>query len=78
MHLAFPQKGFMGTSAIVASSLSNAAGSALALKRRDSSEVVVAVIGDGATEEGVYHEVLNFVGLHRVGGPFKCEGATIL
>ncbi len=66
MHLADPSVGFMGTSAIVASSLSNAAGVAWAKKVDSVDDVVVAVIGDGALEEGVYHEVLNFAALHTL------------
>jgi len=66
MHLADPSVGFMGTSAIVASSLSNAAGVAWAKKADSVDDVVVAVIGDGALEEGVYHEVLNFASLHNL------------
>ena len=66
MHLADPRVGFMGTSAIVASSLSNAAGVAWAKKVDSEDDVVVAVIGDGALEEGVYHEVLNFASLHNL------------
>ena len=66
MHLAAPSVGFMGTSAIVASSLSNAVGVAWAKKADSVDDVVVAVIGDGALEEGVYHEVLNFASLHNL------------
>jgi pyruvate dehydrogenase E1 component alpha subunit len=35
--------------------------------------VSVAVFGDGATEEGVYHESLNFAALHRLPVLFLCE-----
>lgn len=66
MHLADPSVGFMGTSAIVASSLANAAGAAWGKKLDGTSDVVVAVLGDGAAEEGVYHEVLNIAALHEL------------
>lgn len=66
MHLADPSVGFMGTSAIVASSLANAAGAAWGKKLNGSTDVVVAVVGDGATEEGVYHEVLNITSLYKL------------
>lgn len=66
MHLADPSVGFMGTSAIVASSLANAAGAAWGKKIDGTSDVVVAVLGDGAAEEGVYHEVLNIAALYEL------------
>lgn len=66
MHLSAPEVGFMGTSAIVASSLPNAAGSALLQRNQGNGRLTVAVIGDGATEEGVYHETMNFAGLQSL------------
>jgi len=73
MHLAAPEVGFMGASAIVASTIPHAVGAALAARRRDQDHVAVAVFGDGATEEGVYHESLNFAALHRLPVLLLCE-----
>jgi pyruvate dehydrogenase E1 component alpha subunit len=73
MHLAAPEVGFMGSSAIVASTIPHAVGAALAARRRGTGQIVVAVFGDGATEEGVYHESLNFAALHRLPVLFLCE-----
>lgn len=73
MHLAAPEVGFMGASAVVASTIPHAVGAALAARRRSTSQVVVAVFGDGATEEGVYHESLNFAALHHLPVVFLCE-----
>ncbi len=73
MHLTAPEVGFMGSSAVVASTIPNAVGAALAAKRRGTGQVVVTVFGDGATEEGVYHESLNFASLHRLPVLFVCE-----
>lgn len=73
MHLAAPEVGFMGSSAVVASTIPHAVGAALAARRRGRKQVVVAVFGDGATEEGVYHESLNFAVLHHVPVLFLCE-----
>lgn len=73
MHLAAPEVGFMGSSAIVASTIPHAVGAALAAKRRGTGQIVVAVFGDGATEEGVYHESLNFAALHHLPVLFLCE-----
>ena len=73
MHLAAPDVGFMGSSAIVASTIPHAVGAALAAKRRGTDQIVLCVFGDGATEEGVYHESLNFAALHQLPVLFLCE-----
>jgi pyruvate dehydrogenase E1 component alpha subunit len=73
MHLAAPEVGFMGASAIVASTIPHAVGAALAARRRGTDQITVAVFGDGATEEGVYHESLNFAALHHLPVLFLCE-----
>jgi TPP-dependent pyruvate/acetoin dehydrogenase alpha subunit len=73
MHLAAPDVGFMGSSAVVASTIPHAVGAALAASRLGKDQVVVAVFGDGATEEGVYHESLNFASLHKLPVVFVCE-----
>ena len=73
MHLAAPHAGLMGSSAVVASTIPHAVGAALSFKRHGSSRIAVAVFGDGATEEGVYHESLNFAQLMKVPVLFLCE-----
>ncbi len=73
MHLAAPDSGFMGSSAVVASTIPHAVGAALAARLRGRDQVVTAVFGDGATEEGVYHEALNFAALRRVPVLLVCE-----
>jgi TPP-dependent pyruvate/acetoin dehydrogenase alpha subunit len=73
MHLAAPEVGFMGSSAVVASAIPHAVGAALAAKQRRSGQVIVTVFGDGATEEGVFHESLNFAAKHQVPVLFICE-----
>ena len=52
------------STAIVGGLIGAATGAALALKLRRSSAVVVCCIGDGATEQGVFWESLNFASLH--------------
>ena len=74
MHLAAPEVGVIGASAVVASTISHAVGAALAAKiRRQSGRIFVANFGDGATEQGVFHESLNFASLHRLPVLFLCE-----
>ena len=63
MHLCAPDVGFMGSSAIVGAIISHALGAAYSIKIKGQSNIVVAMIGDGATEEGVFHECLNFASL---------------
>ena len=73
MHLAAPEVGLMGSSAVVASTIPHAVGAAMAAKRLNNRQVIVAAFGDGATEEGVYHESLNFAALHSLPVIFLCE-----
>ena len=73
MHLAAPEVGLMGSSAVVASTIPHAVGAALSFKRRGSPRLAVAAFGDGATEEGVFHETLNFAGLRKLPLLFICE-----
>lgn len=73
MHLVDIEAGMMGTSAIVSTTIPQAVGYALALKMRREPRVVVCFFGDGATEEGVYHESMNFAGLRRLPILFVCE-----
>src|SRR5205807_3987273 len=73
MHLIDPEAGVMGTSAVVGTTIANAAGYAYALKVRRSGAVAVSFFGDGATEEGVFAETLNFAVLKRLPVLFVCE-----
>lgn len=73
MHLVDTNVGMMGTSAIVSTSIPHGAGYALALKNKKSSNVVVCFFGDGAMEEGVFYETLNFAALKKLPILFVCE-----
>jgi len=77
MHFAAPQCGVIGASAVVASTISHAVGAALASKIRGEKRVFVAVFGDGATEQGVYHESLNFAAIHKLPVLFLCENNSL-
>jgi TPP-dependent pyruvate/acetoin dehydrogenase alpha subunit len=63
----------MGMSAVVGTTIANASGYAYALGYRRSGAVVVSFFGDGATEEGVFAETLNFAALKRLPLLFVCE-----
>jgi len=74
MHLADPNHGIIGASAVVASTISHAVGAALAAKiKGEANRVFVANFGDGAMEQGVFYESLNFASLHQVPVLFLCE-----
>ncbi len=73
MHLIDPEAGFMGAVPIVASTIPLAVGAAWAAQLKNSGQVAVAFFGDGAFEEGVVHESLNFALLHHLPMVFVCE-----
>lgn len=73
MHLGWRAAGMMGTSAIVGTTIPHAVGYALAEKMRGRDTVVAVCFGDGAMEEGVCHESLNFAALMRLPVIFVCE-----
>lgn len=73
MHLIDTDAGVMGTSAVVGTTIANSVGYAYAMKYRRSNAVVASFFGDGATEEGVFHESLNFAALKRLPILFICE-----
>lgn len=73
MHLASPREGVMGASAVVGSTISHAVGAALVSKIKNEKKIFVANFGDGAMEQGVFHESLNFASLYKVPVLFLCE-----
>jgi len=73
MHIVGMDQYILGTSAVVGTTVPIALGYALALKREGRQRVVAAFFGDGATEEGVFYESLNFAALHKLPVLFVCE-----
>ena len=73
MHMASPEHGVMGASAVVGSTISHAVGSGLMSKIRKENKVFVTNFGDGALEQGVLHESLNFASLYKTPVLFLCE-----
>lgn len=73
MHLAAPSVGVIGASAVVASTISLAVGDALANRLLGRDDLSVVTYGDGATEQGTYHESLNFAALKSLPVLFLCE-----
>ena len=73
MHLASPKQGIMGASAVVGSTISHAVGAALVSRIKHENRIFVTNFGDGAVEQGVFHESLNFASLYKVPVLFLCE-----
>lgn len=73
MHLSCPEKGLMATSAVVASTIPVAVGSAYSNKYLKNGKIVAVFFGDGAVDEGVFWESLNIACLMRLPIIFICE-----
>jgi len=73
MHLIDDRVGMLGSSAIVGGSIPLAVGAALTIKMQNSPHVAAAFFGDGAAEEGVFYESMNFSALHKLPVIFVCE-----
>jgi len=73
MQLVAPDVGLLCTSALVGGTIPMAVGAALAARMEHSDRVSVVVFGDGGTEEGVFHESMNFASLKKLPVVFICE-----
>lgn len=73
MHLIDQAVGMLGSTPIVAGSIPVGVGIAFATLLRRETQITVIFLGEGATEEGVFSECLNFVALHRLPVLFICE-----
>jgi TPP-dependent pyruvate/acetoin dehydrogenase alpha subunit len=73
MHIASPEQGLPGSSAMVGGTIPIAVGAALAFSMQNKDAVSVAFFGDGAVSEGVFYESLNFASLKKSPVIFVCE-----
>ena len=73
MHLASPDVGLPGSSAIVAGTIPIAVGVAMSFKMQKKDTISIAFFGDGATNEGAFYESLNFASLKKLPVIFACE-----
>lgn len=73
MHIADFTKGNLGANAIVGGGIGIAAGAALAARLRGSDQVAVSFFGDGASNEGTFHEALNLAAVWKLPVIFVCE-----
>ena len=73
MHIADVASGNLGANGIVGGGLPIAVGAALALKQTKKSNVVICFFGDGANNEGAFHESLNMAAIWKLPVVFVCE-----
>jgi 2-oxoisovalerate dehydrogenase E1 component len=73
MHLFAPEIGLMGTSGIVGPCILQAAGAGYAFKLANRDNVGVAFFGDGAVNNGAFHEGLNMASIWKLPSVFICE-----
>src|SRR6478609_901254 len=73
MHLFAPEIGLMGTSGIVGPCILQAAGAGYSFKLLKLDRVAVAFFGDGAVNNGAFHEGLNMASIWRLPVLFVCE-----
>jgi 2-oxoisovalerate dehydrogenase E1 component len=73
MHLFAPEVGLMGTSGIVGPCILQAAGAGYSFKLRKTTGVAVAFFGDGAVNNGAFHEGLNLASIWKLPVLFVCE-----
>ena len=72
MHLFNTKKNLMSVSAIVSSTIAPAVGCAYSSFMDNYKQIIVSFFGDGATEQGVFHEALNFSALKNLPILFIC------
>src|SRR6267378_908767 len=73
MHLFAPEVGMMGTSGVVGPCVLQAAGAGYSFKLLKQKNVAVAFFGDGAVNNGAFHEGLNLASIWKLPVVFVCE-----
>lgn len=73
MHIADLTKGNLGANAMVGGGIPIAVGAALAAHLRETDQVAVSFFGDGASNQGIFHEAINLAALWKLPVIFVCE-----
>ncbi len=73
LHMIDTELGFLGANGIVGGGIPLATGAALQLKRKGSTGIAVSFFGDGATNQGSFHESLNLASLWKLPVIYVCE-----
>ncbi len=73
MHIADFSVGMLGATAVVGAGISIALGAGLSIKLRETSQVVACFFGEGASNQGTFHESINMVSTWKLPVIFVCE-----
>jgi TPP-dependent pyruvate/acetoin dehydrogenase alpha subunit len=73
MHLGDPDIGILPSIAIVGGGITIAPGLAMALQHKGTDDVVACFFGDGAVNEGAFHEGVNYAAVKKLPVIFVCE-----
>jgi pyruvate dehydrogenase E1 component alpha subunit len=73
MHIADVAIGILGANGIAGGGIPIAVGAALSAKIRKTDQVTACFFGDGSSNNGTFHEGLNFAAVHRLPLVFVCE-----
>jgi pyruvate dehydrogenase E1 component alpha subunit len=73
MHIADIGAGNLGANGIVGGGLAIAAGAALACRMNKNNRVVLCFFGDGASNQGVFHEAINLASIWKLPVVYICE-----
>ena len=73
MHIADPRLGILGANGIVGAGLPIATGAGFSAKVRSSGQVAVCFFGDGASNEGTFHEAVNIAAAFDLPVVYVCE-----
>ena len=73
MHISNMELGILGANGIVGGGPPIAVGAAFSNKFRNTKDVAVTFFGDGASNEGSFHEAANMAGLYQLPVVFVCE-----
>ena len=73
MHVADPRRGILGANAIVGASVPLAVGAALSSKLLGQDRVAVAFLGEGAVNQGAFHEGVNLAAIWDLPALLVCE-----
>lgn len=73
MHIANVEANNLGANGIVGGGLPMAAGVGMSIKMRKTDQVCVVIFGDGASNEGAFHESLNLSSIWKLPVIYVCE-----
>ena len=73
MHMADLSLGSLGANGVVGGGLPLSVGAGLSVKMRASGQVVICYFGDGASNEGAFHESLNMAAIWKLPVVYVCE-----